>query len=111
MPAAVDYVLTVGDLRQVWRWTVYEKDVNGVDQLATLTDAKVLMINAATGVVKVNYATATIANPGVATYQPVAGDVDTAGDYYLWLRDITSGRPQHWPDDGRSRRVRFVPAA
>lgn len=108
--AAVDAVLTVGDRQRSIRATLRNAD----GTLATLTAVTFRMVDATLpvgGVPKIDYIAAVIEGPGVARYDWQAADVNTAGTYYIWFRDVdASGRAQHWPDGGRVYAIRWAPA-
>lgn len=103
---------TVGDRRTSMADTL-------VDQSGTVVDltghtVSFLMVNKATGAVKVNYAAATVdsAAAGTVSYAWAAADVDTAGTYFYWWRvtRISDSKVEHFPADGPKRRVVFVAA-
>ena len=102
-----DLEMTVGDLRPSWQPTLRD----GQGNLVTLTAPTMLMIKSTGGAPKVNYAAMTIVGPGVARYDWIADDVDTAGDFYAWVRDVDgSSKPWHWPYGGRRYLIRFTAA-
>lgn len=106
MALAPDLEMTVGDRRPTWIATL--KD--GANALVTLSVPTLLMVNAADNTVKINYGAMTVVGPGVASYAWGATDTTTAGDFYLWVRDVNAGLPWHWPFGGRKYLLRITPA-
>ena len=103
--------LTKGDRLR----TIQARLKNPDGTVCDLTSSTVafLMVNAADGTVKVNYASATIvtAASGIVRYEWAANDVNAAADYYAWFRRTEGGLVEHFPTGGRRLKVVFVEAA
>ena len=101
MPANPPHERRVGDTGVAFSGVMRYRGSYGVSQIRNLTAATVTftMINAATGVVKVNAAAATISDipGGVAYYAFVADDVDTAGIYWGTFEVTQGGKTYSYP--------------
>ena len=100
---------TVGDTRVALADTLVDINLEPID----LTDMDVVLrMVDDDGIVKVDDAVAIIdADPetGKISYSWADADVDTAGTYrYWWIVEDIGGRVEHYPADGRKRKIIFV---
>jgi hypothetical protein len=111
MGHAVDWTLTVGDRQMPIRGELRFEDGTPEGSLAPLTAVTFKMVASTAGPTdppKINDQPCVIEGPGLARYDWQAADVDTAGVYFIWFRDIdASGKAQHWPGKGRTYAIRF----
>ena len=94
------HIRRVGDTIKVYSAVITFKDTAGVDEDATLAGTYTFtMINAATGVVKVSAAAATIIDAAarIVGYTFVAAEVDTPGIYWTSFVETVSGETDTFP--------------
>jgi hypothetical protein len=85
----------------VWVFTV--RDANGVQNLASATTVKIMMTPVGSTTLKINKIACSVidAPNGRIQYNPVAGDVDTIGDFNTEVEIVwADGRISTWPSAG-----------
>lgn len=89
----------VGDLLTTIAAILKYENTSGVLVTDDLTGATITfsMVNAATGVSKVDAQSATGGTGGSAVYQPVAADVDTPGIYHGFFVHTSGGSDDTYP--------------
>lgn len=112
MNQLIERILTVGDRRTPLTDALTDSSGAAID----LTGHTVaLRMVAEDGTVKINSAAGSVDSPatnGYVTYNWAAGDVDTAGTYWYWwvVTRTSDGKVEHFPADGRKRKIVFMPS-
>lgn len=98
-----DFYIKTNDLLPYYRATFYDSagrlDLTGCAVKATMVDDD--RVKKVDGVV----ATVTDATKGEVEYRWVAGDTDTAGDYYIEFEVTSGGKPFTMPSSFRAKVV------
>lgn len=108
----IEKTFTKNDRRTALADTLVDADGDPID-LTGHTVALLMKNNA--GTTKVNYSAATVddATSGEVSYSWALGDLDTAGVYWYWWRvtRTSDSKVEHFPGDGRKRKLTVVEAS